>query len=116
MRAHTQNRIIVRLEVSERFRFTTRTGLILVDQVRFTPSDFKEERPSCWVSGPAVKKDGTEALFNREDIAYFKDIPYAVLWEAFSMAVTPVLTTNDWIRAMRGHPEVSEKDVRDAVV
>lgn len=66
----------VLLKEEERFRFRTPTGAIKVEQVRVTLPHWKDGQ--CHVRGPAIKADGTMAMFGRESWMPIDDLPEAV--------------------------------------
>ena len=64
------------LEPGQGFYADTPTGRIRVRQIRLT--DYGWKRNIVHITGPAVKKDGTFAMFERQGEMPFDELPNAV--------------------------------------
>lgn len=81
MRAIRRNEVTIRLSDAERFQFHTNTGTIWVDELTFTGSGLR--RDLIDVSGPAIKKDGSESANRRKGHMDLEAIPAAILNMAY---------------------------------
>lgn len=85
MNATRRISVTIRLDASEQFKWKTQTGPIWCERFSFGEDDFKPRdngARTVLVSGTAIKKDGTAALFHRQDYIPFHEVPPNILRRA----------------------------------